>query len=78
MSYCRMGVDGSQLYLYADVDGGYRGWYKNGTFRYHTLEEVWGFICKAKQEGVKIPAYVFEQVKWEMEHPDEDYDTRTI
>lgn len=79
MSYCRMGVDGSQLYLYEDVDGGYKGWHNKGTFRYASLEDVWTFICKARQEGTRIPDYVFEEIQREMKEKQENknYDART-
>ena len=40
MSYCRMGVDGSDVYAWADIDGSYRYWWRKGSFKVDTLQEL--------------------------------------
>lgn len=80
MSYARLGCDGSDLYLYANIHGGWSGWHAFGEFHYETLPEVWEMLHRIKAEGQCVPDYVFTQIKEEMtqEEKEQKNDTRTI
>lgn len=66
MSYCRMGTDGSEMYLYEDVDGGYSGWAQGKSIHYETLELCIAGVEQLVSKGVKVPGYVLESLKSEL------------
>lgn len=66
MSYCRMGVDGSSVYAYKDIRGGYSGWALNEQFNFKTLEEFADYMLRLRMFGENIPDYVFDQIKEEL------------
>ena len=60
MSYCRMGVDGSEVYAWADVDGSYYMWACQQSLKFSKESDMHFFMMLLKDHGVNIPEYAFE------------------
>jgi len=61
MSNCRMGVDGSDVYAYHDVEGGWTIWAGADFYREYTAEDFNQRLNKMRESGLTVPDYAFEK-----------------
>ena len=65
MSFCRMGVDDSDISCFYNCGGYYEVWSAEGDDHFDTAEEVIAFLRKRQSAGDKVPDYAFEEIeKW--------------
>ena len=63
MSYCRMGVDGSEVYAYQDCGGYCVVWHEKKITKVEGgLRELRAFLSALRWRGIKIPDYAFEGI----------------
>lgn len=55
-----MGVDGSDVYAWADIDGSYRMWACGESIRFSVEEDLHQFMRELKERGLSIPDYAFD------------------
>ena len=66
MSYCRALCDGSTVYAYASVYGGYESWGSHGCIYDDDLESFKKTMQRYRDEGETVPDYVFERIEAEL------------
>ena len=63
MSYCRMGVDGSEVYAWQDCGGFCGVWHEGKATKVEGgLRELRAFLSELRARGIKIPDYAFEGI----------------
>ena len=68
MSYCRIGEQGSDVYMFSDGTQ----WFIDTLEEYHTLdtlEEARGTLLELQARGLHVPAPAMDRVKRELEDP---------
>jgi hypothetical protein len=62
MSFCRFGPD-SDVYCFYHAEGHYEVWSRGEDHYFETAQETITFLRKIKEEGEKVPDYVFEELE---------------
>ena len=62
MSYCRMGVDGSEVYAYQDIAGHCEIWHNGRVSKVPTLRDLRTYLELLVAQGIKVPQYAFEGI----------------
>ena len=62
MSFCRFGAD-SDVYCFYHTEGYYEVWSCGEDYYFETAQETIAFLRKIKEEGEKVPDYVFKELE---------------
>ena len=67
MSYCRMGVDGSEVYAYQDCAGYCVVWHEGKSTKVRGgLPKLRTFLSALRKRGLSIPEYAFEGIDYDI------------
>lgn len=66
MSYCRMGVDDSDVYCYEHVGGYFVTWAEGRTFKSDTIRQTIKLLEELRASGNKVPQYAIDNLTQEM------------
>ena len=67
MSYCRLGVHGSEVYAYQDVAGHCVIWHEGKSSKVPTLHDLRTFLEALVARGTKVPQSAFEGIDCDLQ-----------